>query len=426
MVTDVRAARPGVALRPIAKTGDLPCRRLSVHGPEPTDPDASLLHRYAPDLVNLPGMTDDAAPPYPNGQNDYQPSAVGVYLDGIRTVRQVPRGFFGWLNIAYTGCSYVLVILPVFMALVGIGADWLGPAAVVAVANTLVANLVLVPVFRLAGTPADRDELRDRCRRRDRALKLSMTVFPTYSFRRARDPLLAWQQYRTAAGLDAHPGGPPNKVVYGRVHEEESGLKVLQYWLFFYYNDWWNKHEADWEVVMVYLDAADQPLAVACSSHLSGTWRPWAAVEPTGSGEKHPMVFVARGSHALYFNVAGGTHYAVLRQPWAVFDFSGQLLVRGSKDAVGPPIQDPDQYRLEVIPRGAEKIEETEPAWPDWWWLQFAGRWGARDGVLSPAIQEDELRWARPVEWARDHCDADSSSWDEMVDAGLAATGGQP
>ncbi len=44
-------------------------------------------------------------------------------------------------------------------------------------------------------------------------------------------------------------------VVYGRVLpvEDEHVGKVLQYWLFYYYNDWWNSHEADWEVAMVYL-----------------------------------------------------------------------------------------------------------------------------------------------------------------------------
>ena len=74
-----------------------------------------------------------------------------------------------------------------------------------------------------------------------------------------------------------------------------------------------------------------------------------------GSDQTHPTIYVARGSHAMYFNVAGGVHYAVLRQPWAVFDFSGQLLVKGSKDAVGEATEAPATYRLEVMPVDPEQ-----------------------------------------------------------------------
>jgi hypothetical protein len=118
----------------------------------------------------------------------------------------------------------------------------------------------------------------------------------------------------------------------------------------------------------------------------------------------------------------------VLRQPWAIFDFSGQLLVKGSKDAVGHANPPPDTYRLTVIPPGAE--EQTRDAdaeeWRRWWWLRFEGRWGQRDGILSPFVAEDHLRWARPVDWARDHCAAESVSWSEATgspDLGGEVTG---
>ena len=97
MIADPRAARPGVAIRPIAKTGDLKCRMLVID-PEPAtddDSDEGLLRRFSPRFVNLPGITDDAAKPYPDGANDYQPSAVEIFLDDITTVRQAPRGLLG-------------------------------------------------------------------------------------------------------------------------------------------------------------------------------------------------------------------------------------------------------------------------------------------------------------------------------------------
>ncbi len=146
----------------------------------------------------------------------------------------------------------------------------------------------------------------------------------------------------------------------------------------------------------------------------------------------HPRIYVARGSHAMYFNISGGIHYAVLRQPWAVFDFSGQLLVKGSKDAVGPPTEEPATYRLEIMPTNPEgevtppdpdKPGDESDAWTRWWWLRFEGRWGREDGILSPAIQEAKLRWDRPVSWARDHCAADSTSWDEVMPANARGPG---
>ena len=207
--------------------------------------------------------------------------------------------------------------------------------------------------------------------------------------------------------------------MYGRVRRD-GGLTVLQYWLFYYYNDWWNQHEADWEVAMVYLDASNQPVSVACSSHLAGTWRTWEATEPAGTEKQHPQVYVARGSHALYFNAAEGVHDAVLQQPWAILDLQGRLTVRGQQDSVGLPEGEPEPYELKVIPDGADTLKPDDAGWTDWWWLQFKGRWGAKDGIRSPVIQEGGLRWNSPTVWAKCFCEADSSSWREVVEAAMA------
>ena len=81
IASDPRAARPGVALRPIAKTGDLKCRVLSVDKARTDDPAEQLLRKFSPEFVNLPAITDGDAKPYPNGEHDYQPSSVDVFLD---------------------------------------------------------------------------------------------------------------------------------------------------------------------------------------------------------------------------------------------------------------------------------------------------------------------------------------------------------
>jgi hypothetical protein len=182
---------------------------------------------------------------------------------------------------------------------------------------------------------------------------------------------------------------------------------------------------------MVYLDASERPVTVVCSSHLAGTWRTWEATEPAGPDKEHPRVYVARGSHALYFNTAEGVHDAVLHQPWAILDFKGRLTFRGQQDAVGTPEpgRAPEPYELKVVPPGAESQptddeHRNEQLWNEWWWLQFQGRWGAKDGIVVPSLPGDP-RWHNPTIWAKCNCDADSSSWAEVVEA-VAGVGVAP
>jgi hypothetical protein len=99
---------------------------------------------------------------------------------------------------------------------------------------------------------------------------------------------------------------------YGRVIREH-GYIALQYWFFYAFNDWRssfhgvNDHEADWEMVTVYVvedvSGTVQPCWVAYSSHEfegDDLRRRWDDPEVQKVGE-HPLVFVAAGSHANYY-----------------------------------------------------------------------------------------------------------------------------
>jgi hypothetical protein len=419
--SDPRAARPGLAVRPLGKIGNLQCRLLGIDTEVASDPNEQLLRRFSPRFVNLPALTDGDSKPYPDGHSDYQPNAVEVYLDRVSSVRQAPRGLLGWGNIAYTAFSYLLFAAWAFMALLKAPTEWILVALGLALFNTGLALFLLVPAWRYVNTPTGVAQLQ-RTTVCDESQRYAMTTFPGNELGR---PESAWTDY--GALLRDKPELGDN-VVYGRVlpveNDTEPGVrKVLQYWLFYYFNDWWNRHEADWEVAMVYLGDDDRPIAAACSSHLAGTWRPWRAVEDVTDTQTHPRIYVARGSHAMYFNTAGGIHYAVLRQPWAVFDFSGQLLFRGSKDAVGSPVLEAGTYRLEIMPTHPETIEVGNGEWKRWWWLRFDGRWGRSEGILAPSIQENGLKWDEPVAWARDQCTADSSLWTELRAAPAGARG---
>ena len=85
---------------------------------------------------------------------------------------------------------------------------------------------------------------------------------------------------------------------------------MIQYWYFYPYDEWRTpvfagelvqRHEADWEVVMVGLSDA-RPLFVAYSQHCTGEWVPWSRVEVanTPPPRTRPLVAVARGSQAHY------------------------------------------------------------------------------------------------------------------------------
>ena len=108
-------------------------------------------------------------------------------------------------------------------------------------------------------------------------------------------------------------GGDDRHIYHGRV-VEEGGWVVLQYWFFYLYNNWRsgfngaNDHEADWEMVCIYLahDAGGhlQPEWVAFASHdYAGDdlRRRWDDPEIQKVGN-HPVIFSGAGSHSSYFS----------------------------------------------------------------------------------------------------------------------------
>jgi hypothetical protein len=104
----------------------------------------------------------------------------------------------------------------------------------------------------------------------------------------------------------------PGFAYYGRV-VQEAGWTILQYWFFYPFNNWRsgfygaNDHEADWEMINIYLYPSSsgeyQPTWLAFASHdFSGDdlRRHWDDPDISKVGT-HPVVFVAGGSHASYF-----------------------------------------------------------------------------------------------------------------------------
>ncbi|MCH7553815.1 MAG: Vps62-related protein [Chloroflexi bacterium] len=179
-------------------------------------------------------------------------------------------------------------------------------------------------------------------------------------------------------------------TVYARV-VSIGDKTVVQYWFFYVFNDWINRHEGDWEMIEVILPGGDAeeivnadalPSTVAYSQHGEGTREDWASVERLGT---HPKVYVARGSHANYFRP--GEYQQLL---WLDQATGGGLV---------------------IAPEGLEGVDSTgrivyhgPVLLGDVLWLAFPGHWGERsiapgfDSPLGPAYQG--VKWDTPLAWA--------------------------
>ncbi|HEX7298970.1 MAG TPA: hypothetical protein VF257_08165 [Solirubrobacteraceae bacterium] len=136
--------------------------------------------------------------------------------------------------------------------------------------------------------------------------------------------------------------------MYGRAVEDPSGQLWLQYWFWYFYNDYnlalgKGLHEGDWEMIQLRLYQGGPDLAVY-AQHRQAEKRDWDDVEKLADNPETPVVYVARGSHASYFEA--GYHET---EAW--YDMA-------DGDRKTPALE------LEIV-------TDTEPSWIAW-----RGLWG--------------------------------------------------
>ena len=146
--------------------------------------------------------------------------------------------------------------------------------------------------------------------------------------------------------------------------ERIGGGLAIQYWLFYYFNDWNNTHEGDWEMIQVVFDVdtveqalRTDPVEVGFAQHAGGERAAWDESKLDREGDR-PVVYVARGSHASHFDQA-------VYLGWGE-DGTGV----GCDITQGPSIVVPIQTRLVAD-------DTVTPTWAEDW-LRFDGRWGQR------------------------------------------------
>ena len=177
--------------------------------------------------------------------------------------------------------------------------------------------------------------------------------------------------------------GAPN-AVYARVASEPGrpGRLAVQYWLYYVFNDYNDKHESDWELIQLHFDAGTveealqrPPTEVLYSQHEGAERAGWQDDKLEKVGKTHVVTYPGAGSHANYFRNA---------------------LWLGRSAGEGLGCDDSTAPSMRVTPQ-AVIVDDTRHAW-----ATFDGHWGQRevgfnDGPLGPNAK---LQWEQPFTWA--------------------------
>ena len=227
-------------------------------------------------------------------------------------------------------------------------------------------------------------------------------------------------------------------------HHPLADAVALQYWWFLLYNDAWNRHHGDWEGITLFLRPGPDgysPLGAAYAAHDIGRWRRWQDVQRVGAdgmpddAGTHPLVYMARGSHASYFDYSEtGYHPQMsrkLRVPF-VGDYAipSQFVLEGRTATdwvarVGSGVGNGVKIltdNVKVMPPEAVLSDlRALRADDDWWWLAYRGLWGAPEflpffGGSGPrGLKWQGAKWSNPFRWVMRDCIADDLPyWMEM------------
>jgi hypothetical protein len=171
-------------------------------------------------------------------------------------------------------------------------------------------------------------------------------------------------------------------TIYAHVYREGQYTSI-QYWFFYPFNNGpLNEHEGDWEMILVLLNQGT-PESAIYSQHNTASKLAWGEVDKIA--DTHPVVYIARGSHANYFRPYEGR-------------FGLQNDDVGGGGATLTPASAGGNMRVVSLDDGQST------------WLNFAGRWGDWGGLTAgvrgargphgPSQGDHSNVWNSPVSWA--------------------------
>jgi hypothetical protein len=181
--------------------------------------------------------------------------------------------------------------------------------------------------------------------------------------------------------------GKAPAVVYAHIAREpnHSGF-VLQYWFFWYFNQFNDLHEGDWEGMQLSFEAettttalGEEPQEVIVFQHAGGERASWEDPKVQKEGT-HPIVYPAAGSHATFYDSA--------------------VYIQNGQHGSGVGCDNTTEPLRELRPRPV-LMPDTAPASGPFEWLTYDGRWGEREKGFNngPTGPQTKTVWREPFAW---------------------------
>jgi hypothetical protein len=176
-------------------------------------------------------------------------------------------------------------------------------------------------------------------------------------------------------------------ITYAHIAREPGypGFAV-QYWFYYYFNQFNDLHESDWEGMQITFDArnATQALAVGpheivVFQHSGGEHTSWFDPRVQKQG-RHPIVYSAAGSHATFYSSA-------------VWLGTGQNGSGVGCDNTSAPLT---AFRPRPV-----LLPDTIPQTGRFAWLDYDGHWGQREAGFNNGPQGPNTKkvWQTPFSW---------------------------
>jgi hypothetical protein len=181
--------------------------------------------------------------------------------------------------------------------------------------------------------------------------------------------------------------GKAPAVTYAHIAREEGhpGF-ALQYWFFWYFNQFNDLHEGDWEGMQITFEAntpaaalKEEPSEIILFQHAGGERASWEDGKVQKEGT-HPIVYPAAGSHATFYDSA-------------VFVENGQHGSGLGCDNTTGPLR---ELRLRPILMPEGVVSRGPFAW-----TSYYGRWGEREKGYNngPTGPQTKTVWREPFTW---------------------------
>ena len=398
-----------------------------------------LVERHSPRYVIHPVGKGSSKPPHPAGNSDYHPCRVELFIEQahlislqrgwpvpepLRSANLRTRDLIFGIFAALFG-SRVPPVVASFLAWIpfAIFVWWLGFVVwhVEVIATSVIVVFLILTFYpfvfeKLGNWPEGVEGIREKL-----GYNLATGLADqSLTLKSATAPVAIWKEYHRVR-KDQRP------AAYVHVVPRADGGLIIQYWLFYYFNHWVNTHDGDWEVSMVFIPPEENgvrpnPTHVFLSSHEGGLWRRWADAER--ADDTHPIVYVARGSHAQYFE-PHPTGY----EPDRLVSFAGLRFFKAnislrfggehkdkrdwvpsvSPDAARAMPRDP--YDLLVVPDNASTLDpRDDEAWNEWWWMRFEGSWSRATELYGPSTRLES--WSDPRAWVSVRAAGDAGRFD--------------